>query len=226
VRVLGIETSSRRATVALVERGRTVVALEHEEPGGHAAHLLALVERAFGEAGWDRSSIDRVGVGVGPGSFTGIRVGVALAQGIGLGLDRPVLGVGSLRAMCRAAPDDAPGVRFAFLDARRNEVFCGEYGPGAVEVRGPSPIPRADVAAWLAAAMGSGLAVGEIAATLDLPVAVVRSPLTDLPHGVGVAVLAAELAPEAAPPEPRYVRAADAIRPNLPRYPLSSAKPT
>ena len=86
-RVLGIETSSRRGTVALVEDGQVVASLGHDVPNGHAERMLGLVDQALAEAGWAKASLDRIAVGVGPGSFTGIRVGIALAQGLALGLD-------------------------------------------------------------------------------------------------------------------------------------------
>ncbi|HEY4103147.1 MAG TPA: hypothetical protein VGM44_04620, partial [Polyangiaceae bacterium] len=66
MRSLGLETSTRRGSVALLENDAVVVSLEHEEPNAHAERLLPLVERALAEAGWPKSSLDRLGVGVGP----------------------------------------------------------------------------------------------------------------------------------------------------------------
>src|SRR5688572_6886733 len=104
VRVLAIETSGPRGSVALLEDERLIIELEHDQPNAHAERILPLVERALASAGFDRTSLDRLAVGVGPGSFTGLRVGIALAEGLALGLGIPIVGVPSLRAMAAAAP--------------------------------------------------------------------------------------------------------------------------
>src|SRR5687767_3343290 len=111
MRILGIESSSRRGSVALVENGVVLVSAAQERPNANAEALLPLIEQLLAEVGWSKNSLDRVGVGVGPGAFTGIRIGIALAQGIGLGLGRPVFGVGSLQAMARAVPRAHSGIR-------------------------------------------------------------------------------------------------------------------
>jgi len=226
VRVLGIETSSRRGTVALVEDGHAVAALGHEVPNGHAERVLGLVDQVLREAGWAKTSLDRIAVGVGPGSFTGIRVGVALAQGLALGLDRPVLGIGSLHAMSRGVPDELLGTRCAMVDAHRNELFCAEYTASGEEVRPPLAVRRDGARAWLAEAHEPRVVIGEIAASLEDDLGPFRSDLTDLPHAAGVALLGSVLAPERAPTDAIYARPADAIRPTLPRSPLSSGTPT
>ena len=228
MRVLGIETSSRRGTVALVEAGRVIVWLATETPGGHAPHLLGLVDQIVAAAGWSKAALDRIAVGLGPGSFTGIRVGIALAQGIALGLSRPIVGVGSLRAMCRAVPAELRGPRCALIDARRDEVFAAEYDEVGHERREPQAVRRDRVSAWLAET-ASPVLLGEAATVLAPEASPLRSDLTDLPHAAGVA-LAGEETPERAADAPAidaiYVRPADAIRPNLPRFPLSSSEPT
>src|SRR4051812_48923104 len=102
MRALSIDASSRRATVVLLE-AETVVAREHNDDSqNHAERLIDLIDRAMSAAGWTKTQIDLVASGLGPGSFTGIRVGLATAKGIALALDRPIVGVGSLEAM--AAP--------------------------------------------------------------------------------------------------------------------------
>jgi tRNA threonylcarbamoyladenosine biosynthesis protein TsaB len=223
VRVLGIETSSRRGTIALLEGSVPVATRVHDASSAHGEHALALVEEGLALAGWTKSSLDRIAVGIGPGSFTGLRVGLALAQGIGLGLQRPVLGIGSLRAMCRGAPAEAVGLRCALLDAGRGELFAAVHDARGVEVAAPRTVAPGDLAAWLAGLGVECTLLGEAGAAAGLPV--YRSDLTDLPHAVCVALLAGELTELEAPAEPHYVRAPDAIRPNLPRSPLSSGEP-
>lgn len=224
MRVLGIETSAaHRGTVALAEAGKLVTSAEHTSLNAHAEKTLPLVEQILGEAGWTRSSLDRVAVGIGPGSFTGLRVGLALAQGIALGLGIPVVGVGSLRAMADAVPADREGHRVPLLDARRGELFAAVYTAGGDELAPPFVLARDEARSVLEArAPGARVLVGEVTGSLGLPGAL-RSARTDLPHAASTALLGAGLDPALAPAEPLYVREADAIKPDLPPSPFGQA---
>ncbi len=136
--ILGFDTSTSELSVAITS-GPAVLA-EHEagpdERGRprHATALLAAVEAALAEAGgWER--IGRLAVGVGPGTFTGLRIGVAtaraLAQARGLGL----VGVSSLAALAAGVDDAEPGrKRLAVLDAKRGEAFAALYDSAGAEV--------------------------------------------------------------------------------------------
>ena len=203
--------------MALVEADQVVSLRIHHELNRHGERMLPLVEELLAEAGWSLASLERIGVGVGPGSFTGLRIGVALAQGIALGLGCPVVGVGSLHAMAFAAPpSELPTA--AVLDARRDEYFVALFSSAGTELVGPRTISQ----------------VGAEHALLDLaqgPVRIVglpgagwsnafQSELTDLPSAIATARLAARLEPAEHPALPAYVRAADAVKPNLPPSPL------
>lgn len=221
VRVLGIETSSERGTLSLVENGVAVVTESRIAAGKLSEHLIAMLGAAFAEAGWSKGSVDRIAAGVGPGSFTGIRVGLAFAEGIALGLDRPLLGIGALRAMCRGVPPERTGMRCAVVDARRNDVFLAAYDASGVERVAPRAVARAELArAAVEFAASSTTWVGELTDEVESS-QVLRSPLTDLPHALCVALLGAELDPRDAPAEAAYVRPPDARHPDLPQSPLS-----
>jgi tRNA threonylcarbamoyladenosine biosynthesis protein TsaB len=221
VRTLGLETSTRRGSVALLEDGRVIGSLEHEQPSAHAERLLPLVERALAEAGWAKSSVDRLGVGVGPGSFTGLRVGIALAEGLSVGLDRPLIGVGSLLAMAHGALVERPlGPCCALLDARREELFAAVYIDSSRELHAPVALPIQHLPEFLRD-FGAVTVVGEVARELGLSAAYLAGATLDLPHARWVAALAAELEERDFPPEPQYVRGVGATLPKLPRSPLN-----
>jgi len=220
VRILGIESSSRRGSVALLEGERVIGSLEHEQPNSHAERLLPLIEELLSEAGWPKSSVDRLGVGVGPGSFTGLRAGIALAEGLSVGLDRPLWGVGSLMAMARAALAEHPGPCCALLDARRSELFAAVYDQELTELRPPLVLPVEHLADFLRAS-GVASVVGEVARTLAHGRILASGPTLDLPHARWIAVLTGELDEASAPVEPEYVRGIGATLPLLPRSPVN-----
>jgi tRNA threonylcarbamoyladenosine biosynthesis protein TsaB len=222
VRVLGIETSTRRGSVALVEGTKVLCVQSHEEPNKHAERVLGLVDRALAEAKLSRQDLDRVAVGVGPGSFTGLRVGIALAEGMALGLERPLVGVGSLRAMAHAVPAADERVRIAVLDARRSEVFVAAYAPDGEELVAPNALAPEAALTLLREKLGGrrAVTVGEGAKLLGDGFEHLTGSEFDLPHAVAVAALGVVLEPAAARAEPVYVRGPGATLPNLPPSPL------
>jgi tRNA threonylcarbamoyl adenosine modification protein YeaZ len=223
MRVLGIETSTRRGSVALWD-DRLVLALDHDKPNAHAEALLPLVSRLFAETGTPKSSIERVAVGTGPGSFTGLRVGIALGEGIALGVGVPLVGVGSLEAMAHAARA-SKRPRVAVLDAGRGELFLAAYGTDGAELVAPCAVPIAECRERIFAveALRGALFVGEGAAKLGADLDISRGSELDLPHASSVAALGAERDPVRSPPDPIYVRGAGATLPDLPPSPLSSS---
>jgi tRNA threonylcarbamoyladenosine biosynthesis protein TsaB len=219
MRVLGIETATRRASVALWENGIAVAHLQAEQPMQHAERTLLLVDEALQKTGWPKGSIDLLACGVGPGSFTGVRVAIATAKGIALGLDRPIVGVGSLEAMARALLSPCKAA-ICMLDAKKGEVFLAAYGPGAAVLVEPKHLAASRVAAEIARfPANEAVVLGEIAASIDVGAfAVHRSPATDLPDATTVAEIGAERLASLGPSslhelEPAYVRPPDITSP-------------
>ena len=110
---------------------------EIKEPGAHAEKLLLLVDELFEKAGLSFADLDAVAVSQGPGSYTGLRIGVSTAKGIAYALEIPLIGINTLQAMA-ASQSVAPGdYVVAVLDARRKEVYTQTFGDSLQEL---SPI--------------------------------------------------------------------------------------
>ncbi|HXC45078.1 MAG TPA: tRNA (adenosine(37)-N6)-threonylcarbamoyltransferase complex dimerization subunit type 1 TsaB [Solirubrobacteraceae bacterium] len=128
--VLGLDTATPASVVGLrLADGRTLQARDDPGPGqrpGHATRLLPLAHELLEEAGIDWPQLERIAVGVGPGTFTGLRIGIATARGLAQSLGVKLVGVSSLRALAHGAGERAPRVLTA-IDARRGEVFVAAY---------------------------------------------------------------------------------------------------
>ena len=203
MRVLGLDTATRATTVALLDTDGGAV-LEHRDdppPGDrprHTTRLLPLAAQALAEAGIDWSGISLIAVGTGPGTFTGIRIGIATARALACAREIPLAGVSTLRALAAGAVGAVDGEEraLAVLDARRREVFAGGWDPRAVDQAGVEPLltPRALSPAALAEAItGSGerwLAVGDgvLAYRAQIEAAGARVPAEESPlHRVSAA---------------------------------------
>lgn len=123
--LLAIETSTEACSVALVH-GEEVIARSELAPRRHAELALPMADALLAEAGLGKHALDAIAVGRGPGAFTGVRLGVALAQGMALALDRPVLPISSLAALALEAPEDAATI-LAVIDARMGEIYAACY---------------------------------------------------------------------------------------------------
>jgi len=134
--IVAIETSTEHCSVALAHSG-TLQTLRAEGVRQHAESVLPMLSRLLADAGLARSAIDVIGYGRGPGAFTGVRLAVAVAQGLGFALDRPTLGVSSLQACASAAARQVPTLAnqqiIAILDARMGEFYVAAFERGATD---------------------------------------------------------------------------------------------
>ena len=121
MKLLAFETATEACSVAVMVDGEVCERFEIA-PRRHAELALPWAEWLLAEAGIARSQLDAIAVGRGPGAFTGVRLAIALAQGIALALDRPVLPVSTLAALAMRAPE---GRVLAAIDARMSEVYAG-----------------------------------------------------------------------------------------------------
>ena len=141
--ILAFETASQVGGVALADAGR----LLGERPLGrsgrqHAAELLGAVDALLAEAGRVLEDVEAIALSIGPGSFTGLRIGLASALGLCFGTERNIVPVPTLAALALQA-GDAPLI-VPMLDARKGQVYTGLYGPPGLELREDAvlePIP-------------------------------------------------------------------------------------
>ncbi|WP_345301828.1 tRNA (adenosine(37)-N6)-threonylcarbamoyltransferase complex dimerization subunit type 1 TsaB [Lysobacter hankyongensis] len=233
MKLLAFELSTEACSVALwVDgdvRGRHEIA-----PRRHAELALPWAEALLAEAGIAKSQLDAVAVGRGPGAFTGVRLGVAIAQGIALALDRPAVPVSTLAALAlRAVPlgaglvdargDDAGDRVFAAIDARMREVYVAAFAfergidgglhPRPLDDARVQPpdaaMPPGEVTGWYG--VGTALAAEGGALRTRLAPRLRAVDADALPHATDVAALAhaAFLRGEAVAPEqlePAYLR--------------------
>ncbi len=123
MKLLAFETATEACSVAVLVDGEVRERFE-VAPRRHAELALPWAEDLLAEAGIARAQIDAIAVGRGPGAFTGVRLAIAMAQGIALALDRPVLPVSTLAALAMRAPE---GRVLAAIDARMSEVYVGTF---------------------------------------------------------------------------------------------------
>jgi tRNA threonylcarbamoyl adenosine modification protein YeaZ len=216
MRVLAIDTALEACSAAVLDSARQGIAA-HESIAmqrGHAEALMPLIARVMERAGLDFASLDRIAVTTGPGSFTGLRVGLAAARGLGLASGKPVVGLTTLAALAApfiAADDSKPVV--AAIDARHDHIYLQVFGPGGRSIVAPRLASVRD--ALRVGATGSPRIVGSAAKILaaawpagERPPAAIdarRAPDIDW-----VARLGAAAAETAAPVKPLYLRAPDA----------------
>ena len=126
MRILGIDSSTPQCSVALLKNQSISSQILTDPKPSYSNHLLALVDRVLSDAGESLRAVDGFAITTGPGSFTGLRVGLSLVKGFVLALEKPFVGVGTLEAL--AATVDAPELPVcAVLDARKQEVYAGVF---------------------------------------------------------------------------------------------------
>ena len=194
------------------ERGRAVLDLGK----GHAEHLMAMIDDALGQAGVTYADLGAIAVAVGPGSFTGVRVGVAAARGLALALKIPAIGITTLEALAQEAREQWPSADIlAAIDAGRGQVYVTAYDAAGEPTTAPSVMDAADAATLVRDAerepvlVGSAAGTLAVAATRDLVIAG-EGATADIATYARLA--AGRLSAGAVPdrPRPLYLRAADA----------------
>lgn len=137
--LLHIDTALEKAFVGVSRNGVLLMGLENTVLHDHAAFVQPAIRQIMGECGFLMSAIDGIGVTAGPGSYTGLRVGMASAKGICYALNKPLMAIPTPEAMAAAAIEAFPGfdAYCPMIDARRNEVYLALYDPAMKVVLPP-----------------------------------------------------------------------------------------
>ena len=223
--VLAIDTALTACSAAVLDTEQATICGRESLPmvRGHAEALMPLVARVMDQAHKEFFDLSRIAVTTGPGSFTGLRVGISAARGLALAAHKPVVGLSTLAAFAApyiAADDTVPVV--AAIDARHEQVYLQVFGPGGRTLVSARIVPLRE--AIRAAAMGPARIVGSGADMIanawpdsaEPPAIVDARPAPDIDW---VARLGAAATEGQAPAKPLYLRAPDAQPQDAARLP-------
>jgi tRNA threonylcarbamoyl adenosine modification protein YeaZ len=185
--LLAIDTAAPRLQLALLRAPDRVDSLVEDMATGQAERLFPALAELLATAGVTYPDLTRIAVTTGPGSFTGLRIGLSAARGLGLGLGIPVVGIPSLFALSLAARCDAIAV---LLDARRDEAYFQTFSGPGIPIGAPALLP-----------------IAEARAAVPRGAELFTSPFVDI---AALARFAATADPALYPPEAAYIRDADA----------------
>jgi tRNA threonylcarbamoyladenosine biosynthesis protein TsaB len=225
MRVLAIDTALAACSAAVLDtaNGGIVANESLAMARGHAEALMPLLARLMKEAGMSFRDLDRIAVTTGPGSFTGLRVGISAARGIALAAGKPAVGLSTLSAYAAphlAGDDTTPVV--AAIDARHEHVYLQVFGPGGRNTMMPRLAPlgeavraAAQTPAYLVGSAAQAIA-DKLAAYGVTPAGVDRRAAPDI---TWVAQMGAALPEGQSPPRPLYLQAPDAQPQNAAQLP-------
>jgi tRNA threonylcarbamoyladenosine biosynthesis protein TsaB len=194
VKVLGIDSATLTIGVAILDGDRVIAEARHDAKG-RTNDLLVTIDRLCREAEVAPTALDAIAIGAGPGSFTGLRIGMATAKGIAFAAQRPLWAVSSLAALAHDAATQraADGVIVSVLDARKGEVFAGCYDGDARPLSDERVLAPGAVADFVRGAVGDRLvsyAGDAITAYPDVFGSLADRWFVTTPSGVAVARLA------------------------------------
>ena len=208
--LLAFDTATPLVTVAIHDGEDVVVEHLARTPLKHGEQLAPLIERCLADAGLGRQDLTAIAVGIGPGPFTGLRVGLVTARTLAFVLEIPVYGVCTLDVLAVEAVETGTvdGEFLVATDARRKEVYLASYGAEAARVAGPVVVKPDEAATRLPV-------VGEGAVLYPGAFPAGRGPTR--PSAGWLARVVAEERAELSDPEPLYLRRPDAAVPGAPK---------
>jgi tRNA threonylcarbamoyl adenosine modification protein YeaZ len=216
MRILAVDTALDACAAAVLDTERRDLVASETQPmtRGHAEALMPMVARVMDAARLEFADIDRIAVTIGPGSFTGVRVGIAAARGIALAAGKPAIGLTTLAAF--TAPHVAAGFAgtvVPVIDARHGQVYLQVFGPGGRAVMAPrlAALREAvEAARTRAPALITGSAANLVAAEWPADEPSPKLVAASAPEIAWVARLGAAAQEDRALPKPLYLRPPDA----------------
>lgn len=191
MRVLAVDTSTMAGGVALLDGERVIGESLLDVRTTHSERLMVAIDRVLADAGWSATEIDGFAVAVGPGSFTGLRIGLATVKGLALAVGRPIAAVPTLDAMAAALPWCARPV-CPVLDARKGEVYASLYRWDGCAIRREWDYLALSPDALAARLHEPVVGVGDGAALVHSPWVTLARPVRRGPPAAVVAWLGAE----------------------------------
>jgi tRNA threonylcarbamoyladenosine biosynthesis protein TsaB len=202
--ILAFDTSAAHCAVALVSGDQIIAECYQLMVKGQAERLMPECEQVLAAGGYAWTDLDAIAVGIGPGNFTGIRIGVSAARGLALSLGVPAIGVSALEAL---AYGQSPKITLATIDARQDKIYAQVFNsptetpPVLVDLDSLSDVPKGAVCI--------GHLSGEIAAKIDgVPV----SPAINIARAIGQ-IARTRIGTTQPRPAPLYIRSPDAAPP-------------
>ena len=218
MKVLGFDCAGQGCAAAVLIDGGVAASRSTPMARGQAEALVPMIETVLTEAGCAAAALDLVAVTIGPGGFTGLRIGIATARGLALAASIPAAGITSFAAIAAAVPPATRGGRplLVALDSKREEIYLQRFSPEGREIGAPALFAPAAVRDWAGAAplLLAGDAAARLAPFLAGSVELLPEILVPDPADVARLGLGAWQAdPQLGPPRPLYLRAPDTSLP-------------
>jgi tRNA threonylcarbamoyladenosine biosynthesis protein TsaB len=218
--LLAVDTSTRSCSAAVMVDGRLAVELCTVSGRTHTAHLLAMIREALVRSGTSPGALDGFAVTVGPGSFTGLRIGISTVKGLAFACGKPCIGISSLEALAAAClPGGDEGTICSLMDARKGQLYAGVFRRTAAgvalisEERVVSPEEACDTDEVPELFVGDGAVMhADLIRSRYGKQARIASAELSYPKAstVGRIAVARWMEPRTAPLRPRYLRRSDA----------------
>ena len=213
MKILALDTASSWCAAAVYDSGTdTVLANVSENIGkGHAEVLMDYIGRVMTQSGITMAELDRVAVNVGPGSFTGVRIGVSAARGFALALERPAIGVSAFDALATEVALTHPGQPvLVLLEAHRGEIYAQAFDADGKATTGPMVLARDEALALIQQQSPQTVLAGSAATALNESFTGTFDVAGVEPTGqIGTFAKLAALREEAEAPKPLYMRGPD-----------------
>jgi tRNA threonylcarbamoyladenosine biosynthesis protein TsaB len=227
MKILALDSATSSCSVAIWADGVVLATERADLPRGQAEALLPMLERVQAQAGLTLGALDRVAVTIGPGYFTGLRVGLATARGLALAMGKPLLGITTLAAVAAGVPaaERGEGIVIVALDSKRVEPYVQAFDRTGRILTSPAAMLAGAFAAICPPATRAVLAGNASAQFIDVlsarGVTIIQSTADPLPDAAHVAAIAATIDLPTRPAAPLYLHPIETTQPVRARPPLA-----